>query len=108
MTVFVYTAIDPVRNQNIEGKVEAANLREAKALLRNQGHIPTQIAQDEQGMTVEELLPRLPLIGHLLTPHIGLKDINIMTQQLYTLLNAGVPLIEGLFMLEQQSENKAL
>jgi type IV pilus assembly protein PilC len=108
MTVFVYTAIDPVRNQNIEGKVEAANLREAKALLRNQGHIPMQIAQDEQGMTVEELLPRLPLIGHLLTPHIGLKDINIMTQQLYTLLNAGVPLIEGLFMLEQQSENKAL
>ncbi len=59
-------------------------------------------------MTVEEIIQRLPIIGELFSPRVSLKDINLMTQQMYTLLNAGIPLIEGLFLLEQQSENKAL
>lgn len=108
MAVFVYSAIDPDRNRTVEGKLEAQNLREAKEILRTQGHMPTRIERDEQGMTVEELIQRLPLLSALLTPPVGLKDINLFTQQLYTLLNAGVPLIEGLFMLEQQSESRTL
>jgi type IV pilus assembly protein PilC len=108
MTVFAYTAIEPGSNKTIDGKIEALNLREAKELLRNQGHIPTHIEQDEQGTTVEELLEKLPVVGAIFSAHVSMKDINILTQQLYTLLNAGIPLIEGLFMLEQQSENKAL
>lgn len=108
MTVFLFSAIDPSSNKTIEGKVEAQNLREAKEILRNQGHIPTRILQDEQGMTLEELLVKIPVVGSLFIPSAGLKDINLLTQQLYTLLNAGIPLIEGLFLLEQQTENKAL
>jgi type IV pilus assembly protein PilC len=107
MAVFVYSAIDPSSNKTIDGKLEAANLREAKDLLRNQGHIPTRIEADQQGASVEELLQKLPVIGDIFAPRVSLKDINLFTQQLYTLLNAGIPLIEGLFMLEQQTENKA-
>lgn len=108
MAVFIYTAIDPANNKTIDGKIEAQNLREAKEILRNQGQIPTKIEQDEQGMTVEEIIQKLPVIGALFAPRVGMKDISMMTQQLATLLNAGIPLIEGLFLLEQQAENKAL
>lgn len=108
MAVFTYTAIDPSNSKTIEGKIEALNLREAKEILRNQGQIPTKIEQDEQGMTVEDALMKVPIIGDLLAPKVSMKEINLMTQQMYTLLNAGIPLIEGLFMLEQQSSNRAL
>jgi type IV pilus assembly protein PilC len=108
MTVFAYTAIDPTTNRTVDGKIEAQNLREAKEMLRNQGQIPTKIEQDEQGVSVEEVVQKLPIVGDLLAPRVSTKDLNLMTQQLYTLLNAGIPLIEGLYMLEQQSENKAL
>jgi type IV pilus assembly protein PilC len=108
MAVFVYTVIDPATNKSLEGKIEALNLREAKDILRNQGHIPTHITQDEQSMNVEDALKKVPLLGDLLTPQVGMKDICVMTQQLSTLLNAGIPLIEGLYLLEQQAENKSL
>ncbi len=107
-SVFSYTAIDPATNKTVEGKIEALNLREAKELLRGQGHIPTRIQQEEVSLTLEDVLLKMPLIGDLMAPKVGAKDINIMTQQMYTLLNAGIPLIEALFLLEQQAENPAL
>lgn len=109
MAVFSYTAIDPGdHNKMVEGKIEAENLREAKEILRNQGQIPTKIEQDEQSINMEQLVSQIPILGEFLGPHASLKDISIMTEQLYVLLDAGIPLIEGLFLLEQQSENKAL
>lgn len=108
MTVFHYSAIDPASNKTSEGKIEALNLREAKEILRNQGQIPTKIEQDSQGTDLMEAVQKVPIVGDLLTPTASMKEINLMTQQMYTLLNAGIPLIEGLFMLEQQSSSKAL
>jgi type IV pilus assembly protein PilC len=108
MAVFIYSAIDPTTSKTVEGKVEALNLREAKDILRSQGHIPTKIEQDEQSADLGEVLQKVPLLGDLLGPRVGQKEICLMTQQMSTLLNAGIPLIEGLFLLEQQSENKAL
>lgn len=108
MAVFTYSAIDPTTNKTTEGKLEAINLRQAKDMLRQQGQIPTKIEQEEQSADLGEVLQKVPLLGDLLTPKAGQKDICMMTQQMATLLNAGIPLIEGLFLLEQQSENKAL
>ncbi|MEB3286332.1 MAG: type II secretion system F family protein [Vampirovibrionales bacterium] len=106
MAVFVFEAIDPSNSKTIESKLEAPTLREAKEALRLQGLIPTKIEQDSQSATVEDALQKIPVLGSLLTPGVGLKEINIMTEQLYTLLNAGIPLIEAIFLLEQQTENK--
>ena len=109
MAIFSYTAIDPGdQHKTIEGKLEAENLREAKEILRSQGHIPTRLEQEEQNITVVQVLSQIPVLGEMLGPQVSLKDIAIMTEQLYVLLDAGIPLIEGLFLLEQQSENKAL
>lgn len=106
MPVFAYEAIDPGSHKTTNGKIEASNLREAKEMLRNEGVIPTRIEMDQQSADVMESLQKVPIIGQLLTPSVSLKEVNIMTQQLYTLLNAGIPLIEALFLLEQQTENK--
>lgn len=106
MPIFIFEAIDPSNSKTIESKLEAATMREAKDALRAQGLIPTKIEQDVQSATVEGALQQIPILGELLTPNVGLKEISIMTAQLYTLLNAGIPLIEALFLLEQQTENK--
>ncbi len=108
MTVFIYSAIDPTTNKSIEGKLEAANIRQAKELLRAQGHLPTRLEEDASAMTVTHALEQIPLVGALVSPQVTLKDVHLMTEQLYTLLDAGIPLIEALYLLEQQSDNRAM
>jgi type IV pilus assembly protein PilC len=108
MPVFIYTTIDPATHKSTEGKLEAENVREAKSILREQGQILTKIEKEEQDLTVEGIIYKLPLIGDLLTPRISTKHLVIMTQQMATLLNAGIPLIEGLYLLEQQADSSTL
>lgn len=108
MPVFQFEALDSSNHKVIEGTIEAESIREAKEILRSQGTIPTRLELDNQTFSMEATLEQLPLIGDILAAQVGLKDINIMTQQLYTLLNAGIPLIEALYLLEQQTENKKL
>ncbi len=106
MPVYTYAAIDPGTNKTIEGKLEAKNLREAKELIRGQGQIPTRLEEDADIGGLEHLLNRIPVLSALTNP--TLRDLAIFTQQLYTLLDAGIPLIEGLFLLEQQTSNGSM
>ncbi|MBX2861223.1 MAG: type II secretion system F family protein [Vampirovibrio sp.] len=106
MPVFTYSAIDPETNKTITGKLEADNLRYAKEQIRNQGQIPTQLEEERDLGNLDSLAERIPILGDLISNQVSLKDVNIFTQQMHTLINAGVPLIESLYLLEQQSENK--
>lgn len=106
MPVYSYIAIDPSTSKAIEGKLEAQNLRAAKELIRGQGQIPTKLEEEADHGGLNTLMARIPLLSALTNP--GLRDVTIFTQQLYTLLDAGIPLIEGLFLLEQQTTNSTL
>ncbi len=106
MPVYSYAAIDPASNKHFEGRLEALNLRQAKEIIRNQGQIPTRLEEENSNTSIEQLVTQIPLISSLTNP--TLKDQVVFTQQLYTLLDAGIPLIEGLFLLEQASTNKTL
>lgn len=108
MPVFLYTAVDPSTSKTVEGKIEAENMRAAKELLRGHGQIPTRLTPDTQSLNLKDAIKKVPILETLLGPHVGMKEICMMSQQMSTLLNAGIPLIEGLFLLEQQSESKAL
>jgi type II secretory pathway component PulF len=108
MPVYQYIAIDPSSNKTSEGTVEAKNPREAKDMLREQGNIPIELTEDKSALSVDQAFSQIPLIGKLFQQKIGLKDLNIFTQQLYTLLDAGLPMIEALFLLEQQTSNRRL
>ena len=104
MAYFSYQALDPISGRTMAGKLEAQNARQAKEKIRDLGQVPTQL--DEEMSEQSNILHELPVIGDLLKPSIGLKDLNILTQQLAVLLDAGIPLIEALFLLEQQTYSK--
>ncbi|MBK8189165.1 MAG: type II secretion system F family protein [Vampirovibrionales bacterium] len=106
MPIYTYIAIDPSTSKSIEGKLEALNLRAAKEMIRGQGQIPTKLEEDADHGGMGQLMGRIPLLSSLTNP--SLRDTTIFTQQLYTLLDAGIPLIEGLFLLEQQTSNKTM
>jgi type II secretory pathway component PulF len=108
MPVFTYSVLDSKTHMAVDGKLEADNLRHAKEQLRNQGQVPIQLQEEEKSVSVEDLLAKVPGLGGLLVPSVGLKDVNMMTQQMHTLVDSGIPLIEALFLLEQQTLNKRL
>lgn len=101
MPVYAYKAIDPSTYKTIEGRLEAENLRAAKEILREQGQLPTKLEED---LTVS-YLAQIPLVNQLMRARVGLKELTMFTQQLATMIDAGIPLIEALYFLEQQAIN---
>jgi len=108
MPYYIYEAIDPATNRLFDGRVEAENLRVAKEMVRTLGQIPTKVEEDVQSVSMENVLQAVPVLGDMLAPKVTLKDVTVMTQQLQVLLSAGIPLIESLFLLEQQSESEGM
>lgn len=110
MPIYSYKAIESKTNKSVQGQVEAPTEKAAREILRKQGTIPTSLedlsprANDD----IMYLVRQLPLIGRLFQPRVRLKDVVIFTQQLATLIDAGIPLVEALFMLEQQTINVKL
>lgn len=77
-----------------EGLVEAADQKAAISRLR------------EQRLSVVEVKPA-PTKKKFFKPKVENKDVVIFSRQLSTLVSAGVPIVQGLSILEQQAENPA-
>ncbi|MEW5820713.1 MAG: type II secretion system F family protein [Cyanobacteriota bacterium] len=107
MPIYTYKAIETKSNKQVQGQIEAPNEKAAREALRKQGTIPTTLEDmnPKSNDDVMYLLRQTPFIGRLLEPRVRLKDVVIFTQQLATLIDAGIPLVEALFMLEQQTIN---
>lgn len=108
MPVYSYRSIDSTSQKTVNGKIEAETRRQAKELLREQGQIITQIEEERASLDVGEMLQQIPVLGPMLAPKVGMKDLSLFTQQLTVLIESGIPLIESLFMLEQQTTNPRL
>lgn len=110
MPIYSYKAIDSKSNKEVQGQIEAPNERIAREQLRKLGSVPTTVEDmnpaSQQDITA--LLMKIPVIGALFEPKVKLKELVIFTQQLSTLIDAGIPLVEALFMLEQQAMNPLL
>jgi type IV pilus assembly protein PilC len=106
MPLFNYSAIEQNSRKSIAGQIEALDLRHAKEQIRNLGHIPTEINEHREEITIAGLLSTVPVLGSLNNP--GAKDLFIFTEQIHTLLDAGVPLIDGLFLLENQTTHQGM
>lgn len=110
MPIYAYKAIETKTNKPTQGQIEAPNEKAARDALRKQGVIPTNL-EDMDPQVKDDLgqvLRQIPFVGRLFEPRVKLKDIVIFTQQLATLIDAGIPLVEALFMLEQQTLNVKL
>lgn len=109
MTVFRYKAVEPASKKTHEGTIEATSLRHAREQLRNQGLVVQMVSQVNQRRQVQALKDvastrQRSWLKRLLF-RVTLKDLHLFCQQLSMLLEAGLPLIGALFILEQQTMN---
>lgn len=108
MPIYSFSAIETQSNKVIEGKLEAENFRQAKELLREDGKIPTRLDEEAEALDFGQMFQKIPIIGQILKPKVSMAQTSIMTQQLSTLIDAGIPLIESIYLLEQQTPCKRM
>jgi type IV pilus assembly protein PilC len=101
MAVFVWEG-RTAQGKIMKGEMEAASLQAVLARLRSQRiqPIPSRVKEKGKGLDKEITLPGL---GSKVTPH----DVMIFTRQFATMIDAGLPIVQGLDILAQQSDNKA-
>lgn len=122
MPKFNYVAMDS-RGKETKGTLEVANQNEAIGRLKEMGYFPTKVVEAEKpkekggkkaapapaskgkgkkkGMTLNFAIPGL---GGKVKP----KVLTSFTRQLATLVDAGLPLLRGLRVLEKQEKSPVL
>lgn len=98
MALYKYRALT-ADGRNIEGTHEADNQNEVIHLLREANNIPIEITEDSKSKDVGELA---------IFNKVKTKDISIFCRQFYTMLNAGVTIVNCLDILRVQTESKPL
>ncbi len=98
MLSYRYTARDPSTGQYVKAEVQAEDERSASKLIAKEGLVPIDIKLAEKHM------------GRLSSRfnRVKIKDKVILSRQLSTLINAGLPLVQALRTVNQQSTSKPL
>lgn len=106
MAKFKYQALEN-NTKIIEGEVEAQSLREAREQIRKLGFVPTKIYTEEAQQV------SIPVNAEKIRPQTSIKHLSLaqkinFTSQLETLLSAGIPILEALQTVENNSPDIAL
>ena len=121
MPKFSYVAMDS-RGKETKGTLDVANQNEAIGRLKEIGYFPTKVVQVDaskekgpakaksaaggksgKGLS-KSISLKIPGLGGRVKP----KILTIFTRQLATLVDAGLPLLRGLRVLERQERNLTL
>ena len=97
MALYEYTAKNSTSGQILKGTMDVPTRDEVIAFVRKNRMILVSVREAPTQL-------RIPL------PRAGVKtrDVVIFTRQFATMINAGLPLVQSLSILAQQTENKAL
>lgn len=96
MQSFTYTAREQVSGKLVKSTVEADSEKEAVKRLRHEGLLPIEIKQGKGiGVSLKDRLMRVKT-----------KDKVLFSRQLSTLINAGLPLVQSLRSVSEQTANK--
>lgn len=98
MLTYRYTARDPSTGQYIKAEVQAEDERSASKLITKEGLVPIDIKLAEKSASG---------LGSRFN-RVKTKDKVIFSRQLSTLINAGLPLVQALRTVNQQSTSKPL
>lgn len=101
MPVYEYKALDK-KGKTINGIVDADSSQEARSKLREQEIYITDLT------VTADVRERKRSTSIVLFARISPIEIAMMTRQISTLLNAGIPLIEALSAIIDQMDNKGL
>ena len=102
MPVFEYRALD-VKGKNIKGIIDANSEPHARTKLRSQGKYPVSITQSTSKQGSKSSGGR----GFHLFQRIKQGEVSNITRQLATLMGAGIPLVQALESLIEQTRNPA-
>ena len=100
MPVFVWEG-KTAQGKILKGEMEAASQEAVFARLRSQRIQPIPARVREKGKGLEKELT-VPGFGAKVTAH----DVMLFTRQFATMIDAGLPIVQGLDILAQQSESK--
>lgn len=95
MAAFTYTAIDKFGKEK-RGNIESTSVDRAMNALKAEGLIPVNVRE-------ASVFSKDIQIG---TKKANAKDLSLFCNQFVSILNAGVPVIDALGMLSEQTENK--
>src|SRR5258708_21019609 len=97
MGVFAYTA-KTADGKKVESVIRASDRGAAQAELKKKNLTVNTLVEQKGGKKSISLFgpPR---------PHVGTKDIAVMTRQLSTMISSGIPLLESMEILEEQSSD---
>lgn len=98
MLSFKYTARDPATGQYIKAEVQAEDERAAAKVIRHEGLVPIDIKLSEKATS--GLRSRFN--------RVKTRDKVLFSRQLSTLINAGLPLVQSLRTVNQQTASKPL
>jgi len=82
----------------VGGELKAKSLEEAMTSLQNRGIIITEVKKKSRNL-------KIPLLSSFFG-RVGLKDLAVFTRQFATMINAGIPIVQCLAILEEQTNKK--
>ena len=99
MPVFAYKGLDE-NGRTVQGVVDADSARSARARLRHDGIYPTDVVE-------ESAAPAATTFTWRSSARVTNADLALISRQMATLLSAGVPVVEALAAVGEQSERTA-
>lgn len=107
MPTFHYRAVELANQAPVEGLLEAADERAARVSLRTRGLLPLAVeVTRSEGARANPALQAL--VDALTFYPVKSKDLAVFTQQLAALVEAGIPLIEAMLLLDGQVSNPSI
>src|SRR5574341_616136 len=97
MPVFEYTARN-LKGDLVRDKIDLASRDDVIAHLRKNRMVVVQVREAKKGGG----------LGDLFKAGVKTRDVVIFTRQFATMINSGLPLVQALDILSQQTENKVL
>lgn len=98
MAAFSYTAVDRAGKQQ-KGILDADSARHVRSLLREQALMPLAVAPAAQSENKQSISA-----FDFRRPSLNVADLALITRQMATLIQAGIPLEEGLATVAKQSD----
>src|SRR6056297_3440114 len=98
-TQFEYTAKNK-NGETVKGEIEAEDKSSIASQLRSQGYFVTEIKEKRAARDVKEVFN--------IRKKVKLKDLAIFSQQFAAMIDAGISLVDALFILAKQTEHSTL
>ena len=97
MPAYAYEAVDKMGRKK-RGNIEATTPDRAQSMLKGEGLIPLKVSE-------QSFLNKDVNIGG---SGVSKRDLSVFCRQFVSILNAGVPIVDAMGMMEDQTENKRL